>query len=954
MKPVYDKTAFAATLASCPFLAAWWLFACTIYFPPNWWGGLLSFAAGLGLLTIGQVRLLKRGHREAELPVSSQLGSTSRKPLSLVAGALFVLAAVVFPWPYRLAPLLLAVGLWAQSFPRDLPLFFSAFVSAFFPAGLILAGQGAFLQVYLLHTMRRHDLPEGLLAVGASLLQLLGLPVTSVGASLSLAGASHSITVPATWELFFDPVTALLWIGGIIAIGWFLLEHERTGEQIRSDHPRPGSWDWLWRGFQKIALVWTVILFVGSFLRVALLLGMHLHRLAITPGEVPVAAGDIFLSPTVHLLLALALTAVGVPAGWIACNQFPSFKPSPPSVDEKHTGEVNPSPADQVSSATNGTTPTWRSWIPFFSQQVWLRNLPGLGIVATFLGTFLLAFVFHFDPPGSPGSCRVAVVERHSTWEPSDRPYDTEHFGHDPSYSYTLAYRYCQQFFHMSRLGPQEQITFDRLKDYDVLVIKIPTERWSREEIAAVVDFVRGGGGVLFIGDHTNVFNSSTYLNDLCRHFGFTFAPDLLFWIPDAYRQPWSPRKGAHPAVACVPPLHFAVGCSIDPGRSFGRAVIHSGGLWSLPCDFHVPNYHPVPQWRSDMRYGTFIQCWAVRYGRGRVLAFTDSTIFSNFCIFQPGKAELLRELIWWLCRRGVYDKPALRWIIPLGVGILAFAMLTMGALAAFVQKIQAATLAAILAGWGLGICVVDYFHRSFTRPSVITQPAKWVVIDRTTSQVPLALGAFSEDEEGGGYGLLEQWVSRLGYFTARRAGLSALGETGLLVVCPTKSPPPEFLEGLVDYVSKGGRLLVLDSPTSQGTTANSLLWPFGLEVLHATARGGKIRFADGGPLVEIDTACEVKGGHPLAWIDDLPVAARTKFGAGTVIAVGFATLWNDNNMGGHWMIAEEPTLFRRQDLEPKLRERFDLLFALLRHWLEDKPFARPPGPDTAKPLQGG
>ena len=62
----------------------------------------------------------------------------------------------------------------------------------------------------------------------------------------------------------------------------------------------------------------------------------------------------------------------------------------------------------------------------------------------------------------------------------------------------------------------------------------------------------------------------------------------------------------------------------------------------------------PEAQYCPEMRYGTFIQAWAVRHeGKGRVVAFADSTIFSNFCIGQPGKFPVLLNMIEWLNHRG-------------------------------------------------------------------------------------------------------------------------------------------------------------------------------------------------------------------------------------------------------------------------------------------------------------
>jgi len=81
----------------------------------------------------------------------------------------------------------------------------------------------------------------------------------------------------------------------------------------------------------------------------------------------------------------------------------------------------------------------------------------------------------------------------------------------------------------------------------------------------------------------------------------------------------------------------FATSCSLEVGHSSGRGVIVSTGLKNSMADYHANNYYPQAVDHAAMRYGAFIQLWSTRHGRGRVLAFTDSTIFSNFCTFEPG-----------------------------------------------------------------------------------------------------------------------------------------------------------------------------------------------------------------------------------------------------------------------------------------------------------------------------
>jgi uncharacterized membrane protein len=53
------------------------------------------------------------------------------------------------------------------------------------------------------------------------------------------------------------------------------------------------------------------------------------------------------------------------------------------------------------------------------------------------------------------------------------------------------------------------------LSTYDVLVLKTPEEAIPDEEVAAIDRFVHRGGGLLLVGDHTNLLGMGTHLNSL-------------------------------------------------------------------------------------------------------------------------------------------------------------------------------------------------------------------------------------------------------------------------------------------------------------------------------------------------------------------------------------------------------------------------------------------------------
>jgi hypothetical protein len=287
-----------------------------------------------------------------------------------------------------------------------------------------------------------------------------------------------------------------------------------------------------------------------------------------------------------------------------------------------------------------------------------------------------------------------------------------------------------------------------------------------------------------------------------------------------------------------------------------------------------------------------------------------------------------------WLNRRSVLDRAGLRWPVFGVLGVLAAATLTSGLYLARRQRIACIVVtAAGMLGLAAGSVAVGSVHRQTMPALKPARPMIRVVLDRTVSDVPLSRGGFTQ-ENGLGFGLLEQWIPRLGYFTARRSGKAAFEGDVLVVVCPQKSVSEEYRRGLVEYVSNGGKLLVMDSPEVSDSKANSLLWPFGLAVNHSESRQGKLGLDDGWPAIPVQAICQVTGGKPFMWVDKkLAVASRVSFGRGHVMAIGFGSIMNDNGLGGHWMA----------EANAEMLTRSDLLFALVRGLVEDREVVSPP-----------
>ena len=808
----------------------------------------------------------------------------------------------ITPWPYRLGPLLMVSGAllemcvlllrWLRATSGGLSL-----------AGTMLLIQSVTLLAYKHFSARSHELPWPLPQALAGIVRVVGVNAAADGSELILPTMRLNHRLGATWEFLLEPATLCFVAGGFAAL---LLATCRS----HGDEAQPGSAqaEAKNRGLHTVtpakkrsstksceskatqnqfalspALKPIGLLLLSTALwlplRAALQAGIFLHRALRTDYEAPLNLMNQLWSPWPQLLLLLPLALL---VSWWMRNVHVSV---------------------------------FRCDLPGAWPRRLLLPAAGLG----FASSAVLTLGILWDPVGAPKAGRVAVDEFHSRWEPTGRPMDTEWYGHLSGYNYACLYDFCSCYYDMSRFT--NSLTDAGLANVDVLILKVPTEPFAPVEIDAILRYVERGGGVLMIGEHTDVFNTGFHLNSVARHFGFTFRYDCLFGMESFFDQFYPLQLVRHPVLQNVPAFDFATSCSIDASHASGRGVIVATALKNSMADYHANNYYPQAVDHAAMRSGAFVQLWSARHGHGRVLAFTDSTIFSNFSAFEPGKSELFLGMLEWLNRRDGIGNPR-PFVLLVGVILLAWA-----AFVAFKQPAGRRLMVAASAfGWSatcLGLMM--YQRHALPEPKPV-RPLTWVTIDRTICEGPLSKGGFIAGKADG-FGIFERWILRLGYFTKRRNGPDALQGDLLVFLYPTKPVAPEFRQSLIRYVEGGGKILVLDSPTNTSSTAAMLLEPFHLLPKPLPNQAGTLSGPSGWPTVPVDAVHEIVGGQALFHLNGKPVGSVARHGKGTVVALGFGSRFTDPQMGV------------TGDVEPdaQLRKVFDLQFTLVRAIIDDK-----------------
>jgi hypothetical protein len=878
-----------------------WLLGLGYYHAPSWTAWSLTIIAGTVLLGTAS-----RGKEPMRSPGWKALA---------VALAMTVPAIWLMRWPDRSAPGLLGIGLGlalaAAATIAPLRRRLEAAAGTCLMAGCVLLSQSLAMELYAIETSRSHALPGPLPRIVAAAARGLGIDAAAHDSTVAVFSMRKIHLFNAGWEMFLDPPTWCFLAGGIVLLWW-----KTAGVRSSASRKREP------RRFPSAALKFLLLIALWLPFRAAILIAVYLDNVLRTDYDAPLEAMKVFWNPWV----LLAMLAGPVMLAWrfaLPCAR----------------GEPQASAAEPLASCLRGNAALRHATHATHATQ------SVLSVALVLAGVALAGLGVYWDPVGARKGGRVLIEEYHhgedDLWERTDKPFDTAWYGNMSGYNYYCIFDYCGHYYHVARLT--RPIDDAALQDCDVLVLKIPKHRtYAPAEIDAITRFVERGGGLMMIGEHTDVWGSGTALNSVAEKFGFSFRFDCLFGIDSFFKEHYDPPLVPHPMIQDMPSLDFAISCSIDPNpgtadASSGRTVIRNAGLKNLTADYHADNYYPQAEDSAEMHYGAFIQLWAARHGAGRVAAFTDSTVFSNFCTFEKGKAELMMGMIEWLNHQGGAKNSRL-WLLAAGAVVLLLGLgMARGWSAAWLLLVAGG-----LAGWSAAVVGSRALHRYEMPPSPRERPLVQWVVDRTLCDGPLSDAGFIEGKDDG-FGIFERWILRLGYFTARRDGGDPAYFKGDAVVflAPHLAMPHGFRERLVEYVRSGGKVLVVDSagpvanlPVASQignpphSTAGELLEPFGLAIDASDPVSGQLDSRGKLPSAAISRAATVTGGEPLAWVENKPVAARREFGDGSVTVVGFGSRFTDPNMGVTGDVVPDG----------ELKAVYAVQFGLLRIIIEGKP----------------
>jgi hypothetical protein len=297
-------------------------------------------------------------------------------------------------------------------------------------------------------------------------------------------------------------------------------------------------------------------------------------------------------------------------------------------------------------------------FVPWSSGEVHARRLPpgsaartGAALTCALVAAAAGSVCLGLRDSGLRKGGRVLIDELHSrSWSSALAALDTQHYGRDSVYNYTLLVRFLAQHYDV-RVNDEAEYDDELLASVDVLMLKTATSAFAPAEIDAIERFVRRGGGLFVVGDHTDLLGMSTNLNPVADRFGMRFEPDACNRLEDGQAHDWSPLPwDVHPITAGHPRIEFMTSCTLELELG-AEPLLVVRNAFSDPLDYSSPSFFGDVAPDMDDALGLHVVAAVREVERGRVALFGDSTVFSSFGLTLGGRSEFLLRTVEWLNR---------------------------------------------------------------------------------------------------------------------------------------------------------------------------------------------------------------------------------------------------------------------------------------------------------------
>lgn len=425
------------------------------------------------------------------------------------------------------------------------------------------------------------------------------------------------------------------------------------------------------------------------------------------------------------------------------------------------------------------------------------------------------------------------------------------------------------------------------------ILIITPSQGFSPQECQRLRAFVRQGGGVLLLADHTDAGGSRGPLNALLKDWGIQVGFDTAWFRRFAFQgELRSPCCGFALSEDARRLTFIVAGASLEVrGPAFPIYIGRYG--WSDRGDEtnEEKAFIGNSRWDFGERMGDVVLVAGVREGKGKVVVFGDTSPFQNATL--PYTYDLVRRVLVWLTAEEVPSGPWGDRAKGMGLGALGVAALLL-----------TTTLPArLLASWGVALSLsvaavgagLEGLRAHALRPYPVGRgrPLEFpriAWIDSAHLNRYSIKGDSPDALWGLFYNLMRASFLPLVGDPERDGGFLLLGDMRILIT-PVAPFSRKEVGRLLAFVEQGGSLIATTGwEDREGLSA--LLRALGLEVSNTPLgnmparglKGEEVFLASGWGLKAFPSS-----GPARLWlleVEGVPVAARVAWGRGQVVVI--------------------------------------------------------------------
>jgi hypothetical protein len=560
--------------------------------------------------------------------------------------------------------------------------------------------------------------------------------------------------------------------------------------------------------------------------------------------------------------------------------------------------------------------------LPFELKHISLNKQGIYWVLLIFLSSFLVTASYFFYGFTKKDKITIVIDEIHSRWESTLVDFNKNIVGTLAENSYHSFLDYISRFYTTYVLTDEDiKIPIDRVsilktkkiegellksfKDGAILVLKCVTKPFSRDEINTIVKFVRNGGSLFLIGDHTDIYYMNKNLNELCKEFGIVYEQNSVYFIDGGWIITDRNDYIRHPITHYLDKFIWATNSSLKLSGPAFPVVFSPIACFADRVNYFNDFFFGNTKLDSYDIYGSYTVIGAALYGKGKVVAFTDSTCFNNFLMFTVGRRELLTGIFQWLGSRDTFNP-----FIPMAILTLVVFVFLLVVKRPPLWLLLYAFLLSCPIGSASGYIMALHLNNTISVPPEPIYPLpRQVLVD--ASHKPAHCLMVGSSEQIMGESSYEGFYYDLGRIDLYpevnymyKLSKPLLDDYSLLVlVSPRKEFSKNELDAIFKFVYKGGGLLLIEGP-NKDTTINSVSSLFGMRFRRDPNLSLNLKISRLIPeksFLQKSTLVSptyVDGGIPLFILDDTPIISYTKHGKGLVVALGDDNLFTKKNVG--------------------------------------------------------